>query len=121
MTGAACGPYAGVSINLPVVAAVYMALLLFGIGYNWLTSLAEKTGFIKGYTSLFVVGGVVITLAATAVISPAFALVAALAFVFSGAPMIIGSMIRHKREELLQQAREEARRGNQSEEVASKQ
>jgi len=122
MIGAGCGSYVGITISLPVLAAVYLALLLFGVGYNWLTSQAEKTGFIRGYTSLFVVGGVVVTLAASAVISLAFALVTAGAFVFSGAPMIVGSMIRHKREEMrqLQQAREEARHGNPSEEMAAK-
>jgi hypothetical protein len=109
-------------MGLPLLAAIYLALLLFGIAYNFLTSQAEKTGFIKGYTSLFVVGGVAVTVAATAVISLAFALITAGAFIASGTPMIVGSMIRHKHEELrqLQQAREEARHGNQGEEVAAK-
>ena len=109
MTGESCGQIAGAMI--PLLAAIYLALLLFGIAYNWLTSQAEKTGFIRGYTSLFVVGGVAVTLAATAVISLAFALITAGAFIASGIPMILGSMIRHKRRELrqLEQAREEAR------------
>jgi len=118
MTGAACGIDTG--SLLPVLVAMCLALLIFGFVYNWLTEKAEKTGFIKGYTSLFVVGGVAVTVAATAVVSYAFAIITAVAFIFSGTPMIVGSMIRHKREELrqLQQAREEARHGNSSEEVA---
>ena len=119
MNGAACGQVTGGII--PILAAIYLALLLFGVGYNYLTAWAEKTGFIRGYTAFFVVGGVIVTLAATAVISLAFALVTAGAFVFSGMPMIVGSMIRHKREELrqLQRARQEARNGNPSQEVAA--
>jgi hypothetical protein len=118
MTGALCGQITGNTI--PILFAIYLALLIFGIAYNWLTSQAEKTGFIKGYTSLFVVGGVAVTVAATAVISLAFALVTAGAFIASGTPMIVGSMIRHKREELrqLEQAREEARHGNSPQKMA---
>jgi predicted tellurium resistance membrane protein TerC len=119
MTGALCGQITG--NNVPIFLAIYLALLLFGIAYNWLTAWAEKTGFIKGYTSLFVVGGVAVTVAATAVISLAFALITAGAFIASGTPMIVGSMIRHKREELhqLEQAREEARHGNPPQTLAN--
>jgi hypothetical protein len=118
MTGANCGQITGEI--MPILAAIYLALLLFGIAYNWLTAQAEKTGFIKGYTSLFVVGGVCVTVAATAVINPAFALITAGAFIASGTPMIVGSMIRHKSEEMrqLQQAREEARHGDAPEKMA---
>jgi hypothetical protein len=118
MTRALCGQITGNTI--PILLAIYLALLLFGIGYNYLTTWAEKTGFIKGYTSLFVVGGVAVTVAATALLSLSFALITAGAFIASGIPMILGSMVRHKREELrqLEQAREEARHGNPSTEVA---
>lgn len=120
MTGALCGQIAG--NLLPILIAIYLALFLFGLAYNYLTAISEKTGFIRGYTSLFVVGGVAVTVAATAVVSLAFALITAGAFVASGTPMIVGSMIRHKREELrqIQQAREEARHGHPAEEVADK-
>ncbi len=120
MTGEICGSYSGSLI--PVLAAIYLALLLFGIGYNWLTSQAERTRFIRGYTSLFVVGGVAVTIAATAVVSLPFALITAGAFVFSGTPMIVGSMIRHQRDELRQlaQAIEEARHGDTTTEMAAK-
>jgi hypothetical protein len=118
MTGAVCGQIQG--NRLPILIAIYLALLLFGIAYNWLTAWSEKTGFIRGYTAFFVAGGVLVTLAAMAVISPAFALLTAMAFVFSGTPMIVGSMVRHKRNEIqeLVQAIEEARHGDEDEEMA---
>ena len=118
MIGAECGQLTG--NIMPIIAAIYLALLLFGIGYNYLTAQAERTGFIRGYTALFVVGGVAVTVAATAVVSLAFALITAGAFIASGTPMIVGSMIRHQREELhqLAQAIEEARRGDQDETLA---
>ena len=120
MSGAVCGQITGNIV--PIIIAIYLAMLLFGITYNCLTGQAEKTGFIKGYTSLFVVGGVAVTVAATAVISLAFALITAGAFIASGTPMIVGSMVRHKRDEMrqLQQAREEARHGDTGEEMAPK-
>lgn len=120
MIGEGCGQISGGMLF--AIAAIYLALLVFGIFYNWLTSQAERTGFIRGYTSLFVVGGVAVTVAATAVISLPFALVTAGAFIASGAPMIVGSMIRHQQEELRQlaQAIEEARHGNPDQEVAAK-
>ena len=77
---------------------VYLLLFLFGVVYNLMVDWIERKGYMKGYTSLFVVLGVGVTVAATAVISPAFALVTAGAFVASGAPMIAGSMWRHMRE-----------------------
>jgi len=119
MIGADCG--IDVGRLLPVLVAMCLALLIFGFGYNLITEKAEKTGFIRGYTSLFVVGGVAVTVAATAVVNYAFAVITAVAFVFSGTPMIVGSMVRHKREELcqLQQAREEARHGDSPKKVAS--
>lgn len=101
----------GIGTNAGTIAAVYMALALFGIGYNWLTAWAEQTGFIRGYTAFFVVGGVMVILALSAILVGLLdALIVAGAFVFAGTPMILGSMIRHKREELrmLEQLRREA-------------
>lgn len=111
MIGELCGCNAGAQMGLPLLAVIYLALLLFGIGYNLLIAWAEKTGFIKGYTSLFVVAGVCVTVAATSVVDLPFALITGGAFIASGTPMIVGSMIRHKREEIrqLEQLRKEAR------------
>jgi len=97
-------------INTGVLAALYLGLLLFGIGFNALTAWAERNGYIKGYTSLFVALGVGLTVAATAVINLAFALVTAVAFIASGLPMIVGSLLRHmqEREAELERLRQEA-------------
>jgi predicted tellurium resistance membrane protein TerC len=97
-------------INPGVLAALYLGLLLFGIGFNALTAWAERNGYMKGYTSLFVVVGVGVTVAATAVINIAFALFTAVAFVASGLPMIAGSIWRHmqEREAELERLRQEA-------------
>ena len=87
----------GSGMNWAVIMAVYFFLLLFGVGYNLLTAYAERQGYTKGYLAFFVAGGVGITVAATAVIDLAFALVTAGAFIASGLPMIVGSMWRHMR------------------------
>lgn len=96
-------------INPGLIGAIYLALVLFGIGYNWLTAKAESTRFIRGYTSLFVAGGVAVTVATMGFVSLHFAILTAGAFVASGVPMIIGEMIRHKRREALRRARKVAR------------
>jgi hypothetical protein len=101
-------------INAGMVAGIYGVLLAFGIGYNWLTAHAEKTGLIHGYTALFVVGGVVVTVGAMGLVSLPFALLTAGAFIASGTPMIIGSMIRHSQErrQQIEQLKAEARNGD---------
>lgn len=107
-------------INSGTLAAIYLGLALFGIAYNALTEWAERTGYIKGYTAMFVVGGVIVTVMATAVINLTFALVVMGAFAASGTPMILGSMFRHRREELgaLKKERDEARNGNPPQKMA---
>jgi predicted PurR-regulated permease PerM len=96
------------------IAAVYLALVLFGLGYNRLVAWLERRGYAHGFASLLVVAGVVVTVGMTAVISLTFALVTAGAFIASGTPMIIGSLGRYvtRREKQLQELREEARGGN---------
>lgn len=98
------------SINMGALAALYLGLLLFGIGFNLLVAWLERKGYLNGYTSLAVVVGVGITVAATAVISPAFALITVVAFIASGTPMIAGSIWRHvrQREQELERLRREA-------------
>ncbi len=102
------------------LVALYMVLLLFGIGFNLLTAWAERKGYLKGYTSLFVVMGVIVTVGVMAVISLAFALITLGAFVFSGLPMIVGDMWRHmrEREQELSRLRREARDGDSTETLA---
>ena len=87
---------------------VSLGLALFGVGYNALTAWMEKRGRHEGYTALLVVGGVFITVAASALlIGIERALVMGLCFVCSGTPMIIGSMHRHML--LREREREQAR------------
>jgi apolipoprotein N-acyltransferase len=120
MIGADFGRVSG-EISIAALAAVYIAGLVFGIGFNWMTDKATRSGFIRGYTALFVVVGVLITLALAAVVIGLLpALVVVGEFVFTGAPMILGEMVRHKREELalLRRERQEAKHGNTTEEVA---
>lgn len=78
---------------------VYATLALFGVGYNALTSYAERNGYISGYTALFVAGGVIVTLGLTAILFPVASVVILFGFGFSGVPMIVGSMIRNKQAE----------------------
>lgn len=94
------------------LAAVYLGLVLFGVGYNWLTERAEHSGLIRGYTSIFVVGGVVITVGAMALIDVHFAIMTLIAFAASGTPMIIGEMVRHWKRNRAAQLRREARSGD---------
>lgn len=106
-------------VNLGTLAAVYLALLLFGIVFNQITEWAEKKGYAQGYLSLFVAFGVGVTVLTTAAISSVFALITLGAFVASGTPMIVGSIWRHvrKREHQLEQLRREAH-GDSSEKMA---
>ena len=91
----------GTGADWGLIAFVCLLAVLFGLGWNWITAWAERTGFIRGYVAFFVVAGVAVTLALgvpLAGIVPI--LIVAGMFVLTGTPMIVGSMIRHKREEL---------------------
>jgi len=76
---------------------------LFGLlfaaccAYNVLIGWLEEEGYIEGYVSLTVVGGTVITLATVFIIDWQAAVLCGIAFMFSGPPMIIGSVTRHAR------------------------
>jgi hypothetical protein len=87
------------------ILAVYLALALFGVGYNALIAWAERTGYIEGFVSFSVAFGVAITLVMTAVFDVRFAVLTAGAFFASGIPMVIGSMLRYAR------ARRQAQKG----------
>jgi hypothetical protein len=114
------GDYFG-NISGEKLAAIYAAGLMFGIGYNILTAWARRVGLLKGRTSLFVVAGVVITIALTAVINLPFALITAGEFIFTGTPMIVGDLWRAWRDEqeeakrqkdMLAEIREELKHGD---------
>ena len=119
MIGETFGQISGVTGGW--LAAAYVGGLLFGIGWNAITDRAERSGFIRGYTALFVVGGVLITLALAALAAGLLpTLIIAGEFIFTGSPMIVGSMYRHRREEmaLLRKLRQEARHGDSGETMA---
>ena len=82
-------------LNWGVIGAVYLSLLLIGIGYNLLVSWLERKHYSDGYTSFLVVIGVGFTLAGVMVIDIKVAFVTIGAFVFSGSPMILGSIWRY--------------------------
>lgn len=93
-----------IRLDSGTIAAVYLGLALFGVGYNALVEWLERKGYTEGFLSLIVALGVAITLIGVAVLSVQAAILTLLAFTASGTPMIAGSILRYLR------AREEARK-----------
>ncbi|NPV77931.1 MAG: hypothetical protein HPY59_16340 [Anaerolineae bacterium] len=89
-----------IRLDYGMITAVLLGLVLFGIGYNALVAWAERRGYTEGYLSLIVAMGVFVTLCGVAILSIHAALLTLLAFIASGTPMIIGSILRyiHRRE-----------------------
>jgi hypothetical protein len=79
------------------ISAVFLGLMLFGIGYNALTAWMERRGYTEGYLSFIVALGVTITLASVAILNLQAALLTLGAFIASGLPMIAGSTVRYIR------------------------
>lgn len=98
-----------IRLDYGVILAVFFGLSLFGVGYNAFVSWLEKNGYSEGYMSLIVALGVFATLCGVAILSIQAALLALIAFVATGTPMIIGSIARYLRK------REEAKRAMLSE------
>jgi predicted tellurium resistance membrane protein TerC len=95
-----------------VLAAVFVGLFGFGVGYNVLIAWMEREGYDRGYTAFLVVAGVVATLSGSAlVIGLEAALIVGLCFTASGLPMIAGSMLRSNRQRKIdeEKARQVAR------------
>lgn len=86
-----------IGIDYGVIAAVYLGLILFGVGYNALVSHLIDQGYAEGYLAFIVALGVAISLGGVALLSWQAALLALGAFVASGTPMMIGSVIRYAR------------------------
>ncbi len=84
-----------IRLDFGVILAVFLALTLFGIGYNALVAWLERNRYTEGYLSLIVALGVLITLLGVAILSLPSALLALLAFTATGMPMIIGSIARY--------------------------
>jgi len=96
--------------DLGLIAAVLAGLLWVGTLYNQLVSWAQRRGYAEGYTSLLVVGGVLLTLAGLAILSIGAAALALAVFVASGTPMVVGSICRYvqRREAAMKAIRDEA-------------
>lgn len=81
-----------------------MSLLSFGVSYAHLINRVEKSGQIEGKSSLYVVWGVIATLAVRYLAMPLGRTRAegfwytALAFVFSGTPMIVNQLDNYRRQ-----------------------
>jgi hypothetical protein len=78
-----------------ILAVIYMALHLFGWGFNALIGWAERTGRLEGHTAYAVAGGVTVTLAPFAFVGSVSIWWVYVAFVASGTPMILGAWWRH--------------------------
>ncbi|NMC84319.1 MAG: hypothetical protein GYA58_03435 [Anaerolineaceae bacterium] len=91
------------------VLAVLISLVLFGTLYDALMGLAERKHYDEGFTSLFVVVGVLATLAGLSALSWPAAVLGLLCFAASGGPMVAGSIWRYvKRREEEQRSERQA-------------
>jgi len=84
-----------IGLNSGSILAVFFALWVFGIFYNFLVAWAESRGYLEGFTWLAAAIGVLVTLAGIAIISWQCALLALAAFCFSGFPMAAGAIWRY--------------------------
>lgn len=98
-----------IRVDFGQLLAVGFGLLLFGLTFNNLTAWLERKGYTEGFLSLIVALGVFGTLVGVAVISWQAALLALVGFIFTGAPMIGGSIARYIRSR--EQAKEIFRQG----------
>jgi len=80
----------------PTFGLILALLFLFGIVFNWITHFAERKGWIEGYTALFVVIGVSVTVGGMGfLIGWKNVMYVYAGFVASGTPMIVGSIARY--------------------------
>lgn len=89
-----------------LIGAIAAGLFFFGWSYNALMhALGERK---DGYTALFVVGGVLVTLTGLALIDWRCALLTLTLFTASGVPMVIGDVYRsmRRRDAILKALRE---------------
>ncbi|MEM4202489.1 MAG: hypothetical protein QXS54_00320 [Candidatus Methanomethylicaceae archaeon] len=84
-----------IRLDYGVISAVFLGLFLFGVGYNAFVAWLERKGYTEGFLSLIVAFGVAMTLVGVAILNVQTALLTLLAFIFSGTPMILGSIARY--------------------------
>lgn len=80
-----------------LIVAVLFGLFTFGVLFNLAVEIAERRGWLEGYTALAVVAGVIVTLAGVALIDWRAAAISLICFIASGTPMVIGSAWRYIR------------------------
>jgi predicted membrane channel-forming protein YqfA (hemolysin III family) len=73
-------------ILFPLAIALFFLLVIFGYFYNSLMDSLKG----KEHTSLYVVGGAMVTIGAAALISWRSALLFTVLFILDGVPMIVG-------------------------------
>lgn len=97
------GAYFGTNSGAITVTA--SSLLLFGVGFNWLTTYWGRKGYNDGYTWLLVVIGVAVTIiAAGFTIGWGAVIVLIIYFAASGFPMAAGDIWRHVKARRAEQA-----------------
>jgi len=82
-------------VFFPLVITLFFLLIIFGYFYNRLMDSLRG----KEHTSLYVVGGVIVTIGAAALISWKSALLLTVLFILDGIPMIAGEFKRTHRQE----------------------
>lgn len=83
-------------IDSGAIAVTAVGLLLFGVAYNWLVDRWHRAGYSDGLTSLLVVAGVAVTVAAAGfTIGWTAVLLLLLYFAASGLPMALGDLWRY--------------------------
>lgn len=87
------------------IIPVYIGLILVGIIYAILIYWVSEKGYLEGYTSLAVVGGVLITLAGVYFIFPLAVAYTLGAFFCTGTPMIVGDWLKNVRRRAKEQER----------------
>lgn len=91
--------------------AVFGLMMAFGIGYNALIAWLEWRGWLEGFASLAVAGGVAVTLLFVSFIEARAALLILVSFGFTGIPMIIGSVVRYMTQREKEQERARGDKG----------
>ena len=92
-----------------VLALIYALLTALGIGYNALVANMERKQYIEGFTSLAVAAGVGMTLLPFWFLGPVPIWQVYLAFVCTGTPMMVGSILRYVKAR--SEAQEDVRQG----------
>lgn len=92
--------------NVWAIIGIGSLLLMFGVGFDQLTSYLSRIGWTNGRSSILVVVGTVITLGASGLVLGWGALWILIAFfTCSGTPMLLGQLVRNWRNEKDFQAR----------------